>query len=73
MELLYTPKAELARLLRENMVTVEEVVFLFYSNKLNALDFRSNAPGIYDKLLKTYLKNSRPLIGDMAQAAHVTA
>ena len=58
MELLYTPKSELSRLMRENSVTAEEIVFLFHSNKLSAFDIRMNAPSICDRLLDAMLKHS---------------
>lgn len=57
MELLHTPKAELAKLMRENAVTVDEVLFLFSSNKLTTFDIRMNAPSICDKILNMYLRN----------------
>ena len=55
MELLHTPKTELVRLMRENTLTVDEVVFLFGSNKLAVADIRMNAPSICDKLLNVFL------------------
>lgn len=73
MELLHTPKSDLAKMMRENAVTAEEVVFLFYSNKLTTFDIRMNAPGICDKLLNTFLKQSQPLTGEVAHAASITA
>jgi hypothetical protein len=73
MELLHTPKSELAKMMRENGVTVEEVVFLFYSNKLTTFDIRMNAPGICDKLLNTFLKQSQAARSEVAQAASITA
>lgn len=60
MELLYTPKHELAKMMRENSLTAEEVVFLFASNKLSVLDIRVNAPAICDRLLGRFLKQSAP-------------
>ncbi len=51
MELLHTPKSELVRLVRENSVTIDEVVFLFVSNKVAAAGARINAPTICDKPL----------------------
>jgi hypothetical protein len=71
MELLHTPKSELGRLMRENALTADEVVFLFYSNKLTTFDIRMNAPGICDKLLNMFLKQSQK--SDMQQAASITA
>lgn len=58
MELLHTPKSELLRLMRENSLTVDEVVFLFGSNKLAAADIRMNAPTICDKLLTIFLRQA---------------
>jgi hypothetical protein len=55
MELLHTPKSELLKIMRENSVTLDEVVFLFVSNKLAATDIRMNAPSICDKLLTMFL------------------
>lgn len=73
MELLHTPKAELARMMRENAVNAEEVVFLFYSNKLSTFDIRMNAPGICDKLLNTFLKQSQPPKSEVALEASINA
>ena len=56
MELLHTPKSELQRLMRENSLTMDEVVFLFGSNKVAAADIRMNAPTICDKLLAAFLR-----------------
>ena len=56
MELLHTPKSEIARQMKENSLTAEEVVFLFSSNKITALDIRTNAPSICDKLLNMFLR-----------------
>ena len=58
MELLHTPKSELLRLMKENSLTVDEVVFLFGSNKVAAADIRMNAPTICDKLLTMFLRQS---------------
>jgi len=58
MELLHTPKSELLRLMRENSVTMEEVVFMFWSNKLAATDIRMNAPTICDKMLSMFLRQA---------------
>jgi hypothetical protein len=55
MELLHTPKSEVLRLMRENSVTMDEVVFLFGSNKVAAADIRMNAPTICDKMLAIFL------------------
>jgi hypothetical protein len=58
MELLHTPKSELLRLMKENSLTVDEVVFLFGSNKVATADIRMNAPTICDKLLTMFLRQS---------------
>jgi hypothetical protein len=58
MELLHTPKSEVLRLMRENSLTVDEVVFLFGSNKLATADIRMNAPTICDKLLTMFLRQT---------------
>lgn len=58
MELLHTPKSEVLRLMRENSLTVDEVVFLFGSNKLGTADIRMNAPTICDKLLTIFLRQN---------------
>lgn len=58
MELLHTPKSEVLKLLRENSLTVDEVVFLFGSNKLATADIRMNAPTICDKLLTIFLRQT---------------
>jgi hypothetical protein len=73
MELLHTPKSELAKMMRENAVTPDEVIFLFYSNKLTTFDIRINAPGICDKLLAMFLKQSQSKNSEVAQAASITA
>jgi hypothetical protein len=56
MELLHTPKLDLLRMMRENSLTVEDVIFLFASNKLAPADIRMNAPTICDKLLTMFLR-----------------
>jgi hypothetical protein len=56
MELLHTPKLDLLKMLRENSLTVEDVIFLFASNKLAPADIRMNAPTICDKLLTIFLR-----------------
>jgi len=56
MELLHTPKSEVLKLLNENSLTVDEVVFLLESNKLATADIRLNAPTICDKLLTMFLR-----------------
>ena len=58
MELLHTPKSELLGLMRENSVTIDEVIFLFGSNKVGAADVRMNAPAICDKLLTMFLRQA---------------
>jgi hypothetical protein len=58
MELLHTPKLEVLKLMRENSLTVDEVVFLFGSNKLATADIRMNAPTICDKLLMIFLRQT---------------
>jgi hypothetical protein len=58
MELLHTPKSEVLKLMRENSLTVDEVVFLFGSNKLATADIRMNAPTICDKLLTMFLRQT---------------
>lgn len=58
MELLHTPKSDVLRLMRENSLTVDEVVFLFGSNKLATADIRMNAPTICDKLLTSFLRQA---------------
>ena len=58
MELLHTPKIEIVKLMRENSLTVDEVVFLFTSNKLNTADIRTNSPSICDKLLNMFLRQT---------------
>jgi hypothetical protein len=75
MELLHTPKTELNRLMRENSLTVDEVVFLFSSNKLSTVDIRMNSPSICDKLLNMFLRETAETIAksEKAQAVPVTA
>jgi hypothetical protein len=58
MELLHTPKLDLLRMMRENSLTLEDVTFLFVSNKLVAADIRMNAPTICDKLLTMFLRQT---------------
>jgi hypothetical protein len=43
-------------MMRENSLTVEDVTFLFASNKLAPADIRMNAPTICDKLLTMFLR-----------------
>ena len=73
MELLHTPKSELAKLMRENAVTPDEIIFLFYSNKLSTFDIRMNAPNICDKLLSMFLKQSQVAKNEMTETAPITA
>lgn len=42
--------------MRENSLTMDEVVFLFGSNKAAAADIRMNAPTICDKMLTMFLR-----------------
>jgi hypothetical protein len=56
MELLHTPKLDLLRMMRENSLTVEDVIFLFASNKLSTADIRMNSPTICDKLLTMFFR-----------------
>jgi hypothetical protein len=58
MELLHTPKSELLKLMRKNSLTMDEVVFLFGSNKVAVADVRMNAPTICDKLLTMFLRQA---------------
>jgi hypothetical protein len=56
MELLHTPKLDLLRMMREDSLTVDDVIFLFVSNKLVPADIRMNSPSICDKLLNMFLR-----------------
>lgn len=56
MELLHTPKLDLLRMMRENSLTVEDVIFLFASNKVSTADIRMNSPSICDKMLTMFLR-----------------
>ena len=58
MELLHTPKSGLAKLMKENSLSLDEIVFLFASNKLSPADIRTNAPMVCDKLLTAYLRQA---------------
>jgi hypothetical protein len=58
MELLHTPKLDLLRMMRENSLTLDDVIFLFASNKLVAADIRMNAPTICDKLVTMFLRQT---------------
>jgi hypothetical protein len=56
MELLHTPKLDLLRMMRENLLTIEDAIFLFASNKLAPIDIRMNGPTICDKMLTIFLR-----------------
>lgn len=56
LELLHTPKSELKRMMMQNSLNVDEMIFLYMSNKINATDIRTYAPSICDKLLSAYLR-----------------
>jgi len=56
MELLHTPKLDLLRMMRESSLTIEDVIFLYVSNKLVPADIRMNSPSICDKLLTMLLR-----------------
>jgi hypothetical protein len=43
-------------MMRENSLTIEDVIFLFASNKLVPIDIRMNAPTICDKMLTIFLR-----------------
>jgi len=60
MELLHTPKLDLLRMMRENSLTVDDVIFLFTSNKIAPADIRMNAPSICDKMLAMFLRQMAP-------------
>ena len=60
MELLHTPKLDLLRMMRENSMTVDDVIFLFTSNKIAPADVRMNAPTICDKMLAMFLRQMAP-------------
>jgi hypothetical protein len=60
MELLHTPKLDLLRMMRENSLTVDDVIFLFTSNKIAPADVRMNAPTICDKMLAMFLRQMAP-------------
>ncbi len=70
MELLHTPKIELVRMMKENSLTVEDVVFLYSSNKVAPADVRMNAPSLCDKLLAMLLRQrvAASAIGEKAAA-----
>ena len=57
MELLYTPRSELAKMMKENSILPEELIFLFSSNKITPAEIRMNAPLLNDKLLMLLLKH----------------
>ncbi|MEO9320538.1 MAG: hypothetical protein ABI361_07695 [Nitrososphaera sp.] len=56
MELLYTPRNELAKMMKENSVSVEDIMFLFEANKITVPEIRMNAPLLSDRLLGMMLK-----------------
>ena len=56
MELLYTPKSELAKMMKENSVSIDDLMFLFASNKVTPPEIRMSAPLLCDKLLGMLLK-----------------
>lgn len=58
MKLLHTPKSDVLRFMRQNSLTIDEVVFLFGSNKLATVDIGMNAPTICDKLLASFLRQA---------------
>lgn len=62
MELLHTPKSDVLKLMRENSLAVDEVMFLFGSNKLATVDIRMNAPTICDKLLTMSLRQAGKVV-----------
>jgi hypothetical protein len=64
MELLHTPKLDLLRMMREDSLTLEDVIFLFASNKIVAGDIRMNAPTICDKLLTMCLHQTTTTAAD---------
>src|SRR5690348_4813119 len=57
MELLHTTKSELGRQMRENSLTIEEIVFLAASNKLTASDIRLYSPTTCDKIVNLLLRH----------------
>lgn len=69
MELLHTPKLDLLRMMRENSLTLDDVTFLFASNKLVAADIRMNAPTICDKLLTMFLRQTTTTTTDKQTTA----
>jgi len=56
MELLHTPKSEIKRMMAQDSLNMNEIVFLCISNKVNAIDIRTLAPAVCDKLLSEYLR-----------------
>jgi hypothetical protein len=64
MELLHTPKLDLLRMMREDSLTLEDVIFLFASNKIVTADIRMNAPTICDKLLTMFLHQTTTTAAD---------
>ena len=57
MELLHTPKSELAKMMRENAIDIDDALFLCASNKVIPGDIRANAPSLCDRLLRILLKH----------------
>ena len=57
MELLYTPRSELTKMMKENSVSAEELIFLSSSNKVTPAEIRMNAPTLNDKLVALLLKH----------------
>jgi hypothetical protein len=72
MELLHTPKLDLLRMMREDSLTLEDVIFLFASNKIVAGDIRMNAPTICDKLLTMFLHQTTTTTAADKQATTTT-
>ncbi len=71
MELLHTPKTELAKMMRENAIDVDDALFLCASKKVIPADIRANSPSLCDRVLGTLLKhwfasNSAPELGKSA-------
>ena len=56
MELLYTPKAGLITMMKDNALSIDELLFLAASKKLAATDIRLHCPVLCDKMLATYLR-----------------
>jgi hypothetical protein len=80
MELLHTPKSELAKMMRENAIDVDEALFLCGSNKVIPGDIRTNSPSLCDRLLGMLLSywfasnaTARSTEGNTAQFHHPVA